>query len=161
MTRRGASAPVRGLVGPALDATRVFVYGTLKEGFPNFHINQGVRVPGRWVTARRFSLYIVGHDHVPWLVDEGEAAGQFVEGELYDVDSAHMPRMDALENLGEPGGYRREVIDVRRILDDGSLAEAAKAHVYLQDMAHRGQREIHAGPLRNYKPEHAARYRDL
>jgi gamma-glutamylaminecyclotransferase len=148
------------LLDPALSTTRVFVYGTLKEGFPNFHINRGVRVPGRFVTARRFSLYIVGPDHVPWLVDEGEAVGEYVEGELYDVASEHMPRMDALENIGEPGGYRREVIDVRRILDEGTRGESMRAHVYLQDMAHLGNREIHAGPLRNYTPEHAARYRD-
>lgn len=140
--------------------TRVFVYGTLKAGFPNFHINKGVRVPGRYVTARRFSLYIVGPDHVPWLVDEGEGVGEFVEGELYDLADEHMPRMDALENIGEPGGYRREAIGVRRILDDGALADATQAQVYLQDMAHRRGREIHAGPLANYTPEHAARYRD-
>jgi gamma-glutamylaminecyclotransferase len=118
-------------------------------------------VPGRYVTARRFSLYIVGPDHVPWLVDEGDTVGEFVEGEVYDVAAEHMPRMDALESIGEPGGYTREVIDVRRILDHGALAEPTKAHVYLQDMAHRGGRAIHAGPLENYTPEHAARYRDL
>ena len=29
----------------------VFVYGTLKQGFANFHVNGGQRVPGRFVTV--------------------------------------------------------------------------------------------------------------
>ena len=141
-------------------STRVFVYGTLKAGFPNFHVNQSVRVPGRWVTVRRFSLYIIGPDHVPWLVDEGEGAGEYVEGELYDVASEHMPRMDALENIGEPGGYRREVIDVRRILDEGGPGESMRAHVYLFFFNDTATTEIYTGPIAVYTPEHAVRYRD-
>jgi gamma-glutamylaminecyclotransferase len=140
-------------------STRIFVYGTLKAGYPNFHINRGVRVPGRFETARRFSLYIVGEDHVPWLVDDGD--GEHVEGELYDVSEDDLPQMDALEGIGQIGGYRREVIEVQRILADPSCSEVFSTHVYLQNMAHRDGRVVHQGPLKNYTQEHAALYRNL
>ncbi|MFD2451175.1 gamma-glutamylcyclotransferase [Ideonella paludis] len=32
----------------------IFVYGTLKEGFPNAHLNQGRRVLGHFRTVQRF-----------------------------------------------------------------------------------------------------------
>ncbi len=39
---------------------RVFVYGTLKEGFRNFHVNRGTRLPGEFVTEQAFPLYVIG-----------------------------------------------------------------------------------------------------
>ena len=38
----------------------VFVFGTLKEGFPNFRINKGIRVVGEFVTVQRFPLHLIG-----------------------------------------------------------------------------------------------------
>ncbi len=46
----------------------VFVYGTLKEGFPNFEINRGVRLPGTFIMAERYPLYLVGERCVPWMI---------------------------------------------------------------------------------------------
>jgi gamma-glutamylcyclotransferase (GGCT)/AIG2-like uncharacterized protein YtfP len=37
----------------------VFVFGTLKEGFPNFTVNRGVRVPGSFSTCSAYPLYLV------------------------------------------------------------------------------------------------------
>jgi hypothetical protein len=34
----------------ALMSQHVFVFGTLKEGFPNFGANKGIRIPGKFVT---------------------------------------------------------------------------------------------------------------
>ena len=48
---------------------RVFVFGTLKEGFPNFATHRGTRVPGVFKTRPRLPLYLVGERHVPWLLD--------------------------------------------------------------------------------------------
>ncbi len=138
--------------------TRVFVYGTLKAGFPNAHVNHGKRVPGRFFTARLFSLYIVGDDHVPWLVDQG-SEGEHVEGEVYDVAANDMPRMDQLEGIGQPLAYHRSVIEVRPLDQDGSQGPAQQATVYLQDMQHRQGRPIHDGPLKLYTLAHAKRYR--
>lgn len=47
----------------------VFVFGTLKEGFPNFATNKGVRRGGDFVTASRYPLYLVGERCSPWLID--------------------------------------------------------------------------------------------
>ena len=33
---------------------RIFVYGTLKQGFRNFHINRGTRLPGEFITEQAF-----------------------------------------------------------------------------------------------------------
>jgi gamma-glutamylaminecyclotransferase len=41
-------------------ASRVFVFGTLKQGFPNFHINRGRRVAGEFATGLAYPLYLVG-----------------------------------------------------------------------------------------------------
>jgi gamma-glutamylaminecyclotransferase len=146
-------------VGPTLGMRRIFVYGTLKEGFPNDHVMKGTRVPGRFVTARRMMLLIVGPHHVPWLMDEG-GRGEFVEGEIYEVAPEHMPALDRLESVGEPGGYVRVPIGLRAIESDGSLGEVTVAEVYLQQRAHLDGQVIHAGPLAVYSKENAARYRD-
>ena len=38
----------------------LFVYGSLKEGFPNFHVNRGRRRPGSFVTAQPHELWLLG-----------------------------------------------------------------------------------------------------
>ena len=45
----------------------VFVFGTLKEGFPNFATNRGARVAGSFRTRAAYPLYLVGDRHVPWI----------------------------------------------------------------------------------------------
>ena len=46
----------------------VFVFGTLKEGYPNFATNRGRRIPGDFVTRERYPLYLMGERFSPWLV---------------------------------------------------------------------------------------------
>jgi gamma-glutamylaminecyclotransferase len=53
-----------------MSPTLVFVFGTLKQDFPNFHANRGVRVPGNYITAQRFPFYLVGERYSPWLIDQ-------------------------------------------------------------------------------------------
>jgi len=48
--------------------TLVFVFGTLKQGFPNFATNRGRRVGGTFRTLERLPLLLVGQRHVPWLI---------------------------------------------------------------------------------------------
>lgn len=38
---------------------RVFVYGALKEGFPNFKSNNGTRYQGEFTTLETYPLYLV------------------------------------------------------------------------------------------------------
>jgi len=135
----------------------VFVYGTLKEGFPNFHVNLGSRVPGEFETVQAYPLYIVGDSRVPWLLDRpGE--GQPVAGELYRVDGPGLARMDELEQVDEPGWYARRSIAVRpRGRPDG---EGAKAFVYFGSQARLADTTIHEGPIAEYTAGQARGYRD-
>jgi gamma-glutamylaminecyclotransferase len=133
---------------------RVFVYGTLKEGFRNFHVNRGRRVAGEFETALPFALYVIGHYALPWLVEVPER-GQHVAGQMFEVDAATLAEMDRLERIDEPGWYRRTTIVVRA-RGGGPTLEAL---VYLGSPL-RLQAEVrHFGPLAEYLPEHQALYR--
>ena len=131
---------------------RVFVFGTLKEGFPNFAVNRGARVPGTFRTLERFPLYLVGERHVPWMLD-ARGEGDRVAGEVYDVDDATLAAMDLLERVGDPDGYRRESIRV-----EGGGA-ALDAFAYLKPAAQLAAWESRLGPLAEYTLEHARLYR--
>jgi gamma-glutamylaminecyclotransferase len=137
-----------------MSGERVFVYGTLKEGFRNFHVNRGTRVSGEFVTAGPFALYVIGRYALPWLVEALEG-GQSVTGQLFEVDDATLADMDRLERIGEPGWYRRETIMVRPKLG-GPTTEAL---VYLGTPERLSTEVIHFGPLAEYLPEHQALYR--
>ncbi len=96
----------------------VFVYGTLKQGFRNFHINHGRRVPGEFVTVQPHALLIVGDYWLPWLLqaergEPGHAQGHCVIGQIYTVDDAGLAAMDKLEQIDEAGWYERRRIAVR------------------------------------------------
>jgi gamma-glutamylaminecyclotransferase len=132
----------------------VFVFGTLKEGFPNFATNRGTRVGGTFTTCTPYPLYLVGERHVPWLVDRpGE--GLAVDGEVYRVDDATLAAMDRLERVTEPDGYRRLPLQVQ---ESGS-GERRVVQAYLKPPAQLVAGEVRAGPLAAYTPEHAASYR--
>ena len=131
---------------------RVFVFGTLKEGFPNFTVNKGVRVPGAFRTLDRFPLYLVGERHVPWMLDlRGE--GERVVGEVYEVDDAALAAMDQLERVGELDGYRRVAI---RVECDGAPIEV---FAYLKFAPHLVRSEARLGPIEEYTLDHARLYR--
>lgn len=136
---------------------RVFVYGTLKEGFPNFHANHGVRVPGEFVTVHAYPLYVIGACHVPWLVDRA-GEGHPVRGQVFEVDDAGLATMDELELVDQPGWYLRATIPVRRYPEDGG--EPLRAFVYFGDAQRLREVAVHLGPIPEYRPDHAVRYRD-
>ena len=136
-------------------AHRIFVYGTLKQGFPNFHINRGRRVPGDFVTVQQHPLYILGDAHLPWLVRQ-PGAGHAVTGELYEVDDAGLAAMDMLEQIDEPLWYHREIIEVQ----PASWGEAVQTFVYFGTAARVALETVHAGPLAAYTAEHAKTYRE-
>ena len=101
----------------------VFVYGTLKQGFRNAHVNGGERVPGGFETLTPYPLHLVGPARLPWLLDR-PGQGHPVRGELYRVDAATLVRLDRLERLGETGWYTRIEIDVRAQDDVGRVQRA-------------------------------------
>lgn len=134
----------------------VFVFGTLKEGFPNFATNKGRKLPGAFITQRRYPLYLVGDRHSPWLVDQ-QGDGEQVLGEVFEVDEQTLQAMDVLERTHEPDGYRRVMLPVEPV--DGLLTAPVEVHAYLKRPAQLPLSEVRAGPLRDYTLAHAALYR--
>jgi gamma-glutamylaminecyclotransferase len=132
----------------------VFVYGTLKQGFRNFHINRGVRLPGEFVTVQPHVLLIVGEFWLPWLLQTQDETqqGQPVVGQVYTVDDAGLAEMDKLEQIDEAGWYQRQRIAVRA--RHGAQAEALQPWVYFgsrEGLAAGGQR---LGPVAEFTLAH-------
>ena len=133
----------------------LFAYGTLKEGFPNFRINNGNRVPGEFMTVQRFPLYLVGARRTPWLVNSpGE--GEQVLGQVFEVDDAALLQMDRLERVHAPDGYRRLTIEVGSRGKPGMVPFAVFA--YFKQPEQLAQETIHSGPLAEYTLDHAILY---
>jgi len=136
---------------------KVFVYGTLKEGFANFGINAGRRLPGEFRTAERYPLYIVTEFHIPWLVNQ-PGAGEQVVGQLFEVDEPTLREMDRLEQIDEDGWYTREEIRVHRV--GAPLDAGVPAFVYFGSSARLASDVVHAGPLAEFTPQQNLRYRN-
>lgn len=134
----------------------VFVFGTLKEGFPNFPTNRGTRVAGDFMTVDRYPLYLVGERFSPWLINAvGE--GERVVGQVFAVDEAALTAMDELERVTEPDGYRRVMLEVEALQDGG--ATCRRVHAYVKPREQFTVSDVRRGPLREYTREHAALYR--
>ncbi len=133
----------------------VFVFGSLKQGFCNFHYNRGVRVGGGFVTVDRFSLYIIGPENLPWLVSEATPGeGHAVVGQLFEVDDATLARMDRLERVDEPLWYSRRAVAVRPAAGGAERT----AWVYLGNRERMALEPAHVGPVPEYTPELAAAF---
>ena len=84
----------------------VFVYGTLKRGFPLWEKGLlGATFIGLCQTARPYPLMIAQDFYGPIMLDRpGE--GLVVRGELFDVPEGDLPRLDELESVGSKGSFR-------------------------------------------------------
>lgn len=87
---------------------RLFVYGTLKNGFP-FHEgylgNGKSRFVSRAMASPDYSLYVGAQPH---LIREKTTAP--AKGELYEIDTPALEAIDYLE--GHPVVYKREIIEI-------------------------------------------------
>jgi gamma-glutamylaminecyclotransferase len=132
----------------------VFVFGTLKEGFPNFRINRGRRVAGEFHTVLAYPLYLVGDRNSPWLLDSANV-GHHVGGQVFEVTPDVLRDMDSLERIDEPDGYTRREILVRNRETNAELCVQA----YLKNpdlfwpVSHTS-----IGPIPEYTAEHAVTY---
>ena len=134
----------------------VFVFGTLKQGFPNFPTNKGTRQPGTFLTQERYPFYLVGERHSPWLINS-PGQGERIVGQVFEVDAAALDAMDRLERVSEPGGYRRIVLEVEAV--EGTPQNSLRAFAYLKQAQHLVPAEVRLGPFPEYTLEHAALYR--
>ena len=90
----------------------VFVYGTLKRGFPN-----SVHMPSRATflfpatTSQAYPLVVgAGRNRIPFLLDR-PGSGRPVRGEVYAVDDDTLRLLDDFEGTGW-GFYKRREIEV-------------------------------------------------
>lgn len=132
----------------------LFVYGSLKQGFPNAHVNTGRRVSGDFRTLQRLPFYLAGAGHLPCLVLQ-PGQGLQVRGQLFEVSDADLAAMDRLERVGEPQGYSRVRIEVQQV-EDGRVLEA---EVYVQQAARLDPSNALIGPLDEYTLEHSRHLR--
>lgn len=131
----------------------VFLFGTLKEGFPNSGTNKGSRVGGEFLTKIRYPLYLVGERYSPWLMlSEGE--GFQVRGQVFTVDEATLDDMDRLERIHQADGYLR--VQVQVISE--STCEEMQAFVYVKPAEQLEGMLIQLGPIAEYELEHASLY---
>jgi gamma-glutamylaminecyclotransferase len=133
---------------------RVFVYGTLKQGFRNFSVNRGTRVPGEFVTVDALPLHVIGEFGLPWLVYQ-PGAGHRVTGQWFEVDHAGLAAMDALERVSEPGWYTRRALEVAAAAGGAPIDAVA----YFGDAVRLTDWPIHAGPIERYTVQHQLLYR--
>lgn len=143
-----------------MSTTFIFVYGTLKEGFPNHFRNPGQRVVGGFRTRQRLPLYVVrlpSENRAPWLVNSpGE--GHQVMGQVFEVDSATLAQMDAFEEVHLPTGYVRADVELEPVDDGTTVRHTLRAHVYLKRPAELPQCLAIEGPFAEYTSELAVGY---
>ena len=141
---------------PRPGGTLVFVFGTLKSGFPNFAINRGRRVGTAFRTLDRHPLLLMGERHVPWMIDS-PGLGERVAGELYEVDADALAAMDELEGIGQPDGYHRKALRVQAATAGDDTVVLAQ--VYMKHPEQVVEADVRLGPLAEYTLAHAALYR--
>ncbi|CAO2163790.1 unnamed protein product [Urochloa humidicola] len=141
--------------------TKVFVYGTLKRGFPNHPLLAACASSfvGAASTAAPASL-VIGPYSVPFLLptpSSSTSSGHVISGELYATSPAALVELDALEGT-HIGVYKRRPITV---LAGGSgevvEVEAYFAHPsYAEALWRRCGGEV--AEIGEYTADHAARY---
>jgi gamma-glutamylaminecyclotransferase len=137
------------------DRWRVFVYGTLKKGFPNHaRYLADADLLGTFRTRERFRLVLNGERFSPCLL-AGAGQGRRVIGEVYAVDRSGLQQLDRLERIHLPDGYRRQRIVVDAV--DSSPPESCDVFVYLKHPE--GVTDLRSEPLEVYTPEAARAYR--
>ena len=86
---------------------KVFVYGTLKKGYPNHHHLQGLKFEE--AEAEGFNLHASAY--LPYAVPGNGT----IKGELYEITDAELDELDRLE--GHPRFYMRIRTSVRASLE--------------------------------------------
>jgi gamma-glutamylaminecyclotransferase len=109
----------------------IFVYGTLKRGCSNHHYLAGQTLLGEARTAPGFALFDLGG--YPGMVALPGESGS-VSGEVWEVDTDCLERLDALEGTAE-GLYRREAA----ALLEPFAGRGVEAYFFLQSVEGRGR----------------------
>ncbi len=124
--------------------TLIFVFGTLKRGFPFGDKLNGAKFRGVCRTARAFPMFVAGRVFGPMMLDR-PGRGLRVSGELFEVTSEQLATVDEAEGVGQPGSFRK-AIDLITAEGDSVSAEA-----FFKDA--RIARPRHGGYLQDYQDE--------
>ena len=132
----------------------VFVYGTLKKGFPN-HDNymESAKRLGKYQTIEKYPLVLCGARYVPCMINS-PGKGHHVEGELYEVDDECLDRIDALERIQDSDGYKRAVIGVSLSESGGQDITEALAYLMPPDQV----TDRRSNELKAYERDAARKY---
>jgi gamma-glutamylaminecyclotransferase len=116
----------------------IFVYGTLKRGFPNYDAQRlGSFYVSDCATTASYSLVIADQYYIPvLLLDNDNVARGRIIGELYHVDQATLRWLDALEGVGKNRGYQRVEVEVLTKKGDIKIAEAYMKYRHDLDVIH-------------------------
>ena len=106
--------------------TRVFVYGTLKQGGSNHSFLAGQKFLGAAHTPPGFTLYSLG-DYPGMVRAADDQAG--VTGEVWAVDDACLAKLDELEGVDE-GLYERVTLQLAVPFAD----QPVETYLYLRDL---------------------------
>ncbi len=108
---------------------RVFVYGTLKRGFPNdISEANGFHWLGPFRTIEAFPLVVGGRWFSPYLIAEPDE-GHRVLGEVFEVDDQGLRELDRMEGTEVANGYRR----IRLAIESEDKSTAFDAWTYVKD----------------------------
>ena len=114
------------------ECSKVFVYGSLKEGKYNHNRLKGSEKVGKATTVDKWAM--IGEDlPFPYCIEEYDK-GYNVVGEVYEVTVPIMKKLDSLE--GYPNFYDKKIIKVNL---DG---EEVEAWIYYEEMQHYTEGEL-------------------
>ena len=107
---------------------KVFIYGTLKKGFPNYdrYMHEKYYIC-KCKTIDPYPLVVANKYYSPVLINE-KGNGVIVSGELYEIDKRTIERLDRLEGVDTDWGYTKHTIDI--ITDSG---EVTQGFAYMKD----------------------------
>ncbi|MCG7508245.1 gamma-glutamylcyclotransferase family protein [Mesorhizobium retamae] len=84
----------------------VFVFGTLKKGFPLHEAGlAGARFLRSCSTVAPYPMLVAGPYFAPMMFNE-PGVGLRVRGESYEVGAGTLAELDRMESLGKPGNWR-------------------------------------------------------
>ena len=132
---------------------KIFVFGTLKQGFPNHQTNSGNRLPGQYKTLHKFPLYLVGERFSPWMINS-PGNGHQVLGQVFTVDQKSLAKMDKLERIEEPDGYRR----IKLAVVNKQSAEQIEVLVYVKLTEQLKAQNVRLELQGEYQLKHASLY---
>ncbi|XP_063702965.1 putative gamma-glutamylcyclotransferase CG2811 [Culicoides brevitarsis] len=118
-----------------MSLVRVFLYGTLKRGQPNYYWltnkeNGYAKFVCEAVTLEKFPLVVTTSFNIPFLLNV-PGMGHQVKGEVYEIDEKMLKNLDVLEDY--PTCYEREKKSLVRVGDEKAGEKFEGVLYYLKD----------------------------